>query len=496
MSYRPAPQPARPAPAGRPDPLFTAGPRLGWVFRDRRELAVPYPEPGPSQNDFRAHAAARAAAADRALARAWRWAGWWSTGLAVILALATSCSAGGWAGPDGKVNAITIIVLCGPGMAWTAWCWVQRNQARALAGGQDYQQALAAWGQRAAQHETAEQARLAGQPEWGSVTIPASRTDAFGGTLAGWQALLTLHGASLLAGQPLLAIDLIGQHATSMLTTAATTGQVETVTYHLPQDLARCGLLAGLSPAQLADAIAEAIHAGNPASTRTDRAIDVQVLHQLASALAPGAVTPRRLAATTRTALGHPVPDGLLTPPQHELLAGNLFPQEYRQAIIASLVRLDAVLAALAAHGGDGWPTRPARCTCLTLDTTAPAASEEILRSLIVAWLTVHVTTSTGQAPAVIIAGADGITRPHLERLADACERRGVPLTLIFGESEDGEWAVHGACGPSGCLGDVGASGQAERADGEVAEGGHDPGAGAGPDLGFVFLVEGVADPV
>jgi hypothetical protein len=72
MSFRPAPQPARPAPADRPDPLFTPGPRLGCVFRDRRELAVPYPEPGPSQNDFRASAAARSAAADRALARAWR----------------------------------------------------------------------------------------------------------------------------------------------------------------------------------------------------------------------------------------------------------------------------------------------------------------------------------------------------------------------------------------------------------------------------------------
>jgi hypothetical protein len=234
MSYRPAPQPARPAPADRQDLLFTPGPRLGWVFRDRRELAAPYPEPGPSQNDFRAHTTARAAAADRALARAWRWAGWWSTGLALILALATSCSASGWAGPDAKVNAITIIVLCGPGMAWTTWGWVQRNQARALAGDQDYQQAQAAWGQRAAQHEATELGRLSGMPEWGSVIIPASRTDVFGGTLAGWQALLTVHGASILAGQPLLAIDLTGQHTTSMLTAAAHSGQVETVTYHLP----------------------------------------------------------------------------------------------------------------------------------------------------------------------------------------------------------------------------------------------------------------------
>ena len=166
----------------------------------------------------------------------------------MILALATSCSAGGWAGPDGKVNAITIIVLCGPGMAWTTWCWVQRGQARALAGGQDYQQAQAAWGQRAAAHETAELARLDGEPEWGSVTIPASRTDVFGGTLAGWQALLTVHGTSILAERPLLAIDLTGQHATGMLTAAATAGQVEAVIYYLPHDLARCGLLAELSP--------------------------------------------------------------------------------------------------------------------------------------------------------------------------------------------------------------------------------------------------------
>jgi hypothetical protein len=34
------------------------------------------------------------------------------------------------------------------------------------------------------------------------------RTDIFGGTLAGWQALLTVHGASILAQRPLLTVDL------------------------------------------------------------------------------------------------------------------------------------------------------------------------------------------------------------------------------------------------------------------------------------------------
>ena len=39
---------AGPAPPASQDLLFTPGPRLGWVFRDRRELAAPYPEPEPS----------------------------------------------------------------------------------------------------------------------------------------------------------------------------------------------------------------------------------------------------------------------------------------------------------------------------------------------------------------------------------------------------------------------------------------------------------------
>jgi hypothetical protein len=62
-----------------------------------------------------------------------------------------------------------------------------------------------------------------------------------------------------------------------------------------------------------------------------------------------------------------------------------------------------------------------------------------------VQWLTVQVTTSSGYAPAVIIAGADEISRPHLERLADACERRGVPLTLMFRHLRDDAAAILGS---------------------------------------------------
>jgi hypothetical protein len=139
----------------------------------------------------------------------------------------------------------------------------------------EYHQALAAWEERAAGHENAELARLAGQPEWGSVLLPGPRTDIFGGTLAGWQALLTVHGASILAERPLLTVDLTGMDAAGMLSAAARDARIPSAAYRLPRELGSCGLLTELTPAQLADAIAESLHAGAPDGARADRAVDV-----------------------------------------------------------------------------------------------------------------------------------------------------------------------------------------------------------------------------
>lgn len=92
MSFQPVPHRADLVPADRRELLFTPGPRLGWVFRDRRELAAPYPEPVPSQQAIQAQASERAAAAEQALARAWRWVGKPSIALAVILVVLAGCA--------------------------------------------------------------------------------------------------------------------------------------------------------------------------------------------------------------------------------------------------------------------------------------------------------------------------------------------------------------------------------------------------------------------
>jgi hypothetical protein len=70
MSVQPA------LPAGRAlERLFTPGIRLGWTFRDRNGLTVPYPEPEPEPDPEVLHKqmAERAAAAQASYARARRW---------------------------------------------------------------------------------------------------------------------------------------------------------------------------------------------------------------------------------------------------------------------------------------------------------------------------------------------------------------------------------------------------------------------------------------
>jgi len=437
MSFRPVPTAAGPAPAGR-QLLFTPGPRLGWVFRDRRETALPYPEPQPNPRLIQAQATSRAAKGEPAWARAWRWAGRPSIALAVILVLLAGCQKSVSGSFNPGLTIITVVVLCGPGFGYAGWCWLRREQARDATPEREYHQALAQWEQRAAGHENAELARLAGQPEWGTVLIPGHRTDIFGArTLAGWRALLTVHGASILAERPLLAVDLTGQHAAGMLSAAARDAGIPSVTYRLPHELGRCGLLTELTPGQLADAIAESLHAGAPDGARADRAVDVWILQQLTGVLGVGGATPQRLAAAVRTALGHITPNGLLSPSEQELIAGDLFPAAYRQQITANLVRLDAVLGELAAHTGAGWPQKPGRYTCLAVDTVARSAAGEVLTALVMQWLTVQVSGAATAVPAVIIAGADEISRAHAERLSDACEQRGVPLTLMFRHLRD-----------------------------------------------------------
>jgi hypothetical protein len=457
-------QPIPPAPAPlRREPhamLFTPGARLGWIFRDRRTLLAPYPEPEPDAAQLREQAAARTTAAQARYAKARRWAGKPSLIAAVILVLLAGCAKAVNSGADTGRTLLTVLILCAPGLAYTAVRRYRRDQAAKAQPDQEYRQAMAAWQQRATAHEQEQLAGLGEVDEWGSAEPSGLRTDVFGGSWWGWQALLTTHGTSILAAQPLLVMDLSGQLVSGELTAMARDAGGNAAAYVLPQDLDRCGLLTRLSGPQFTDVIAEAIHAGTPGGARADRAVDVRILHQLIGAL-DGDIFLRRLAAATQAALGHTVEPGLLTAAEEGVIVGELFPPEYRQQIGPNLVRLDAFLTDLARYTSRfvGGPAAPAYYTCLAMDSEARS---ELLLALAVQWLTVQVSASTASAPAVIVAGADEIARPHLERLADACERRRVPLTLMFRHQREDALSVLG--GGTAAFMRLGHHGEAEQA--------------------------------
>lgn len=452
--------------------LFTPGARLGWTYRDPRQLIPPYPEPEPDPQRVRGQAAELAATAQASYTRARRWLVRPSLLLGLILLLAA-----GYArnrnDKGGAIAALTVAVIaCCSGLGYTARCWRRQVRTAGLEPEEVYHRTLDAWRQRVMDHQRAGLARLGRVPEWGSAGPPTWRTDVFGGSFRGWRALLATHGTSVLAAQPLLVMDLSGQLASDQLTVMAQTAGVPSGQYVLPADLDRCGLLACLSPPEFADALTEAIHAGAPGNSggaRADRAIDVRVLHQLSAAL-DGGVTPARLAVAAQCALGHPMPPGALTAREEALIGGDLFPAEYRRQIAPNLVRLDAFLTDLAHYAaqplGLARPPVPPYYTCLALDAGARSARGELLTALSIQWLTVQVSASPASAPAVIIAGADEISRPHLERLSDACERRGVPLTLLFRHLR--EDALHLLGGGSAAFMRLGNHAEAEQAAGYI----------------------------
>jgi hypothetical protein len=426
--------------AGRLTGLFTPGGRLGWAFRDRRQLIAPFPEPEPDPETVRRQSVHRADAAEKSYKRARKWIARPSLMLATAMLVLVGFvkATHPTTHPAGAI--IIAIALAIPGLAWTARRWGQYARARTADPDQAYEQARQQWVQRAAEHERAGLAGIQHLPEWSSVLPPARRTDIFGGTLAGWQSLITVHGASILADQPLLVADLSGQLPSGQLAALARHADLPVAAYLLPRDLNRSGLLARLDPVQFAEALAEAIHAGS-SGVRADRAMDVRVLEQLSAALGygPGGATPARLAAAVQVALGHPVLPGLLAPREADLISGTLFPDGPRPQLLPNLLRIDAFLSDLARHIGPGPPASPppAYCTCLAIQPGARSARTEMLTALVIQWLTVQVTAGTAATPAVIIAAADEITRAHAERLADACERRGVPLTLLYRHLRD-----------------------------------------------------------
>jgi hypothetical protein len=424
--------------------LFAPGQRLGWIFRDRRQFAAPFPEPPPPRLQVPPHLFAQREAARQRFRRVRVIAIVVGAGLLGLFGLVAGCATV----YPGTINAAGIflvgLVLCIPGAAAAAVMAGRSGAAnravqqadRELAEG--HKQQLTAWAQRKAAYERAERARVDALDEWGAARTPPGtrRIDVFGGSLHGWEAFLTVYGTSVLAERPALVADFSRELVCRELALISRAAGAPVDVQVLPGQLAESSVLAGLTPEQLAAALVESMHPDDPRSSRAQRSIDGRILAAVCGALGQP-VSVARLAAAMRVLMGEQDSSGLLSADERTRVADSLFTAEYLRQVRQDLVRIESYIHPLAGLGSAAPRRDPAYLTCVALQPGGPNAADELLADIVVQWLTHLVTTARATEPAVIIAGADEISRRHLERLSDACERRGVQLTLLFRHARD-----------------------------------------------------------
>ena len=430
--------------------LLRPGERLGWVFRDRHLFRRPFGQPPPTPGEVPAEVLASARAAKPHLVRNIAIA----LPAALIISFVLVCGlslfvfrgeGGGW---GFLVMIVVVLVVFGAAgaLVWyaahTASSAASRPAALAAEQRARYDRELAEWHARKAQFDQAEQQRSEQLPEWSPAVPPphTRRIDVVGGTLWGWEGLLTVFGSSTLAsGGRLTVLDLTGEGVCRELAELAAEAGMTTDVQLFPDDLATADVLSGLDRRQFVDVLVEAVHGGDGegGADRYGRAADDRVLGAICAALEPGGLTVGRVLAALRALLGEPVSDedGLSGDERHAL--EQLFSADYRREVGPRLRQLESLLHPLAPLGSDARPRPDARLDCIATLSTGSTARDEVLGDLVVQRLTRGVASTAGGRATdvprtIVVVGADEIARRHLERLSDVCERRGVRLVYLF----------------------------------------------------------------
>ena len=420
-----------PVPASSPLPqLATEGERLGWIFNDRnlyrRKFMEPPPEPAPVDPELQE----RATSAQRGLVKRILI----SLGAGLGLAVLIGCCGFLTRGDDAGAARTLVLFLAGfsavAGVAGAVVAGVlpsitrkaveeAKQQAQA-----SYAVAHTAWESRRQWHDQQQQQAVDALPEW-SAASPAPgtrRVDIVGGTMYGWEAVLTVFGGSLLATRGAMVLaDFTGEALSGELTQlAASTGRsVREVV--LPAELDSFDLVAGLEPGELVDGLVEAMHGDAAAGSRAERSQDALLLNQIAAVLAPDLTMGRLLDALRFLSGG---PSSLTADEQSRLRS---VPPE-----TARLRRVEAFLHPLESMGSSPAAVAPADLTCLVAEGSGGRAQHELLKDLMVQWLAHQVRRAATPIGSLVLLGADEIDHRALERLSALCERRGIRLVLFF----------------------------------------------------------------
>lgn len=322
-----------------------------------------------------------------------------------------------------------------------------------------FQAGLAEWSARRREYERSQLEALSPSPPWAPLRpLTAQRLDVIGGSPQGWERLLATAGMSLVgAGAQLTVLDLSQAHVSRPLGRALAEAGVAARGLTLPEQLGKVDLLAGLSPEDVGTVLAQAIHAVEPAGSdaRDAASVDAALIQHVAARLTERRPSLARLHAALELLLRPTAAASspLLGDTERAALLDSL-DDTARGSIEPRLQRLTAALAPLAALAGDddaATPLSSGGAALRVIELSGRAASEpatDLLRQLLAQVMTarVRVEPSVGRHEKIlIVAGADRLRQPHLDRLDELARGRGTRLALLFRHLREDTLAPTGA---------------------------------------------------
>ncbi|RIV39747.1 hypothetical protein [Micromonospora radicis] len=455
------------------DRLFTSPPRWGWQAADEPAAAatvdLPPPRPAwvePPHPDTTALRQARSRAVSRLVRR---------SAFAVVAVFAFSTyqlvieeGVDAYGDSAREVYAVVLLVvaaLLGIGLLRAAAAIAATKRAldafeqpyRVFRAEEQrrHRRALDEWQAAVHRHQAATVGANRGRagPLWYPVHPLAqpTRVDVLGGDphRHGWAGLLVTLGTSVLAaGDRITVLDLTGQDVGGGLLAVARARRLAVDRLDLPADAGRVDLLAGLSPADLADCLGYALTARRePGDLRHERALATEVLRRVADCLT-GEVTFARLAAGVRV-LRQVTPGPGLSPTELARLAeqvGELGQDESTGRQLRFLShQLDTLGPLTPVTGRTPWS---ASTVSVVATTGGRDDRGERLDHLLVQLVQ---RSLPGLGGCLVVAGADHLGVATLDLLSGHARAAGVRLVLMI-DHPQGELEKIAGTGGAVCL--------------------------------------------
>lgn len=271
------------------------------------------------------------------------------------------------------------------------------------------------------------------------------RVDLYGGTAAGWRsALLAMGGSLMSAGGRLTVLDLTQDSVAEPLRQMAEAHGAPIRSTVVPDEKRSLNLLAGLDAEEIGVVIGEALRAAESEQVES-RGVDATLVQQVAECLTETPVSMNRLHLAFQLLLRQLPPDqmGDLSRDEYIRLT-DLLSEAARRSAEPRLFRLAAGLKRLAGVSGDvamdGWDGEDISLRAVQVSHRESELTASLVRHLIfqVAMVRIQRGQMSGRGERiVVIAGADVISRPDLERFDSICRRNGLRLVLLFSHLRD-----------------------------------------------------------